>query len=415
MAVTTTAEDVAALERARRAVALVFALNGLTFASWISRVPAARDALDLTPSRLGLLLLCLSGGSVAVLPVSGSVVQRYGTATAVRASGMFVSAGLGVLAGGLALALVPLAALGLLLTGLGVSTWDVAMNVEGADVERRLGRTLMPRLHAGFSIGTVVGALLGAACAAVSLPFPVQLAATAVLAVPLLRLGTARFVPVVAAADDGDDRPGALAAWRERRTLLIGLLVLTFAFAEGTANDWLSLGMVDGYGTSPSVAALTYAVFVSAMTAMRVVGGSLLERYGRAPVLRLTAVLALAGLLLVVLAGDLRLAVLGAALWGLGAALGFPVGMSAASDDPRGAAVRVSVVSSIGYTAFLAGPPLIGFLADGVGVLRALLVVAGALVLAVACAGASAPPAPAQPDLPSPAGRHRDHGRRAGP
>jgi cyanate permease len=109
------------------------------------------------------------------------------------------------------------------------------------------------------------------------------------------------------------------------------------------------------------------------------------------PVLRLTAGLALGGLLLVVSGIGTPVALLGAVLWGAGASLGFPVGMSSAADDPLRAAIRVSVVSSIGYTAFLAGPPLIGFLAEQFGMLRALLVVVGALALALACSGAARP------------------------
>lgn len=408
----TDGQDRRQLEHARRAVAVVFAVNGLAFASWVSRVPAARDALDLSPARLGLLLLCLSGGSVAALPLSGPVVSRIGTSAAVRAAGTLVSLGLGVLAAGLASSSTLVAGAGLLVTGLGVSTWDVAMNVEGADVERALGRTLMPRLHAGFSIGTVAGALVGAGASAAGLSFPVQLLATGVLVLPSLLVATRWFVPHVALADQtGPPGPGARQAWAEPRTLVIGLVVLAFAFTEGTANDWLSLAVVDGYGASQTVGAVSFAVFVAAMTAMRVVGGALLDRYGRPVVLRATGALSLAGLLLVVLSGSLPVALVGAALWGLGAALGFPVGMSAASDDPVGAAVRVSVVSSIGYTAFLAGPPLIGFLADEVGVLDALLVVGAALLVGVLCAGTTAPardraptgrPAAAAPPAPAP-------------
>ena len=165
------------------------------------------------------------------------------------------------------------------------------------------------------------------------------------------------------------DAPARLplrAAWREPRTLLVGLLVLCFAFTEGTANDWLAVALVDGHGTSEAVGALGFACFVVAMTASRTVGGPLLERYGRPVVLRATAAVALVGLLLVVLARPLPLVLAGALLWGAGAALGFPVGMCAAADDPHGAAVRVSVVSSVGYTAFLAGPPLVGLLAEPV-------------------------------------------------
>ncbi len=182
-------------------------------------------------------------------------------------------------------------------------------------------------------------------------------------------------------------------AWRERRTLLIGLLVLAFAFAEGSANDWAALALVDGYGVSESVAAVGFGVFVASMTVARLVGTGLLDRYGRVPVLRATALSAVVGVLLFVFAPTVPLAFVGAVLWGMGAALGFPVGMSAAADEPERAAARVSVVSSIGYTAFLAGPPLIGFLAEATGILRALLVVLGMMVVSVLAVGAARPPA----------------------
>ena len=133
-------------------------------------------------------------------------------------------------------------------------------------------------------------------------------------------------------------------------------MVLGFAFTEGSANDWMAVAMVDGYGTTEAVGAIGFGVFVAAMTVARMFGGAALERFGRVATLRATAVLGLAGLLLVLLGGSAPVAIAGAVLWGFGAALGFPVGMSAAADDPERAAVRVSVVSSIGYTAFLAGP-----------------------------------------------------------
>ena len=380
-------------ERARVAVSLVFVLNGLTFASWVSRLPAVRESLGLSNGQLGLLLLCLSVGSLLGLPTSGPLVARLGAARAVLSGVLVVGVGLLLVAAGLAGARVPVTGAGLLLTGLGIGTWDVAMNVEGADVERRLGRTLMPRFHAGFSLGTVVGAVLGAGAAAAAVDVQVQLVATAVVACAATGLSVRAFLP---AAAPSADRPAALPvsqAWREPRTLLVGVLVLCFAFVEGTANDWLALALVDGHGASDAVGALAFACFVVAMTAVRTVGGSLLTRYGRTAVLRATAGLAVAGLLLVVLSPGLPLVLLGAVLWGAGAALGFPVGMSAAADDPDGAAVRVSVVSSIGYTAFLAGPPLVGLLAEPerLGVLRALLLVLVALLVGALAAGRAAP------------------------
>ena len=382
------------VERARVAVALVFALNGLAFASWLARLPALRQALGLSTGELGLLLLCISVGSVVGLPTSGPLISRFGPARVVIGAASLSAAGLLLVSAGVALATVPVVAVGLVLTGLGIGSWDVGMNVEGAEVERRLGRDIMPRFHAGFSVGTVVGALIGAGAAAVRVPVEAQLAATAVAVWVGVGLCVRAFLPVVHA----EDAPAALPlarAWREPRTLLIGVLVLCFAFTEGTANDWLAVALVDGHGTSEAVGALGFACFVTSMTICRAASTSLLSRYGRPLVLRVTAAIGILGLALVVFGPSLPFVVVGALLWGGGASLGFPVGMSAAADDPHGAAVRVSVVSSIGYTAFLAGPPLIGLLAEPErwGILSALLVTLVALVVGGAVAGQAAPPA----------------------
>ena len=397
-AVATTVGTQQVTERARVAVALVFALNGVAFASWVSRLPAVREALGLSNGQLGLLLLCLSIGSVIGLPTSGPLVSRLGPARAVLCGVGVVAVGLLLVAAGIGSGNVPVTGLGLGLTGLGIGTWDVGMNVEAADVERRLGRTLMPRFHAGFSVGTVAGALLGAAAAASALAVEVQLLLTALLVTGTVAVCLRAFLPVEPAHHDAPAGLRVGQAWREPRTLLIGLLVLCFAFVEGTANDWLALALVEGHGTDDAVGALGFACFVTAMTVARTVGGSVLARYGRTAVLRATAALAVAGLLLVVAGPSLPVVLLGALLWGAGASLGFPVGMSAASDDPQGAAVRVSVVSSIGYTAFLAGPPLVGLLAEPqrLGILRALLVVLVALLVGAAAAGRTAP-VPATP------------------
>jgi fucose permease len=382
--------------RARTAVALAFMVNGLSFASWISRAPAVRDSLGLSSAQLGLLLLCVSAGSIAGLPLSGPVVHRLGPARAVLAGSVVTAVGLAGLGTGLLSTSVALVVPGLVLVGLGIGVWDVAMNVEGADVEQRLGRSLMPRLHAGFSLGTVVGAGMGAGAAAAGIPLATQVLVVAVVAPVAMALATRSFLPVHEHAEDRPHGSGALAAWREPRTLLVGLLVLGFAFTEGSANDWMAVAMVDGYGTSEAVGAVGFGVFVTAMTVARLVGGAVLDRFGRVPTLALTAAIGLAGLLLVLLGGSAAVAMAGALLWGFGAALGFPVGMSAAADDPARAAARVSVVSSIGYTAFLAGPPLIGLLAEHVGILHALFVVVGALALGLAASPAARPLVPTE-------------------
>ncbi|GAA1890098.1 MFS transporter [Asanoa iriomotensis] len=372
--------------RARTAVAFVFGLNGVALASWFARVPVARDALGLSAGQLGALLLALSGGAVLALPVAGMTVHRLGSAKTVAAATTLASAGLALTGIGAGVfGSTTIAAVGLFALGYGSGTCEVAMNVEGAVVERRLARTIMPRFHAAWSLGTVSGALAGAACARVGVPIAVHLSVAAVVMVTGTVLATAAFLPDTAEGDQPRSaRPRVLAAWREPRTLLVGLLVLVMGFTEGTANDWLAVAFVDGHEVGAAAGAAAFGVFVVAMTVGRTVGTAALDAWGRGPVLFGTMLAAAAGALLAVLAGSVTLALCGVALWGLGASLGFPVGMSAAADDEHLAPARVSVVAVIGYTAFLAGPPLVGFLGDHVGVLRALLVVPLVLVPALA-------------------------------
>lgn len=391
-----------ATDRAKVAVAVVFVLNGFAFASWLARVPAIRAGLDLTPGEVGLLLLCLSLGTVVALPASGAVVTRLGPARTVGTAAAVVCLGLLGMAAGLAVASVPAVALGMFVYGVGTSSWDVAMNVEGAEVERTLARTVMPRFHAGFSIGTVVGALLGAAAARVGVGLDVQLLVTVTAVLIAVPLALRWFTPLPEDHRERAGSAGLAAAWREPRTLVVGLVVLAFALAEGIANDWLALALVDGYGTSEAVAAVGFACFVSAMTLGRTFGGTAVDRLGRVAVLRLTGVLVVAGVAVVVWSPGLPGALVGAVLWGLGASLGFPLGMSAAADDEHRAPARVAVVSSIGYAAFLGGPPLLGMLADSLGVRQALVVACAAGLLGALLAPATRrrTPAPQVQRLP---------------
>jgi fucose permease len=272
------------------------------------------------------------------------------------------------------------------------------MNLQGTVVEHELGRAIMPRFHAGFSLGAVAGAALGALAAAAGVPAPWHIITAVTVALAAALWLTGYYLPdgeMTATGDhgagEGGQRARALAAWTEPRTLLIGMMVLAAALTEGSANDWLALSVVDGFSTSDAIGAAAFGIFVAAMTAMRFAGTRLLDRFGRVPVLRMCAGLALVGLVVFALSPSLPLAVVAIVLWGFGAALGFPVGMSAASDDPARSAARVSVVSTIGYLAFLAGPPVLGMLADHVGYRMALLTIAGPLVLSLLLSSVAAP------------------------
>lgn len=378
------------LRSSRHAVALSFALNGLLFATLVSRLPDVRSELDLSNSALGLLLISASAGSVAALPLAGRVIERLGPAATVRGGGIGVVVGLLVTALGATLLGLPLlAALGLLGYGVGTSLWDVAMNVEGAEVERRLGRTILPRFHAAWSVGSIAGSGVGVLMAALHVPVVLHDALVAAIGLVLVLRSAGRFLPAAQAQAEHGPR---VAVWREPRTLLVGLMVLCYAAVEGTANDWLSLAVIDGYDTPHWVGVTGFSVFVVSMTLGRLTGPVLLDRVGRAPVLWGCSLAAAVGVLVAVYGGSLATMFVGIVIWGLGASLGFPVGMSAAADDPVRAASRVSAVATIGYGAFLAGPPLLGVLGDAVGTLDALVVVAVLMVPASLTVFAARPP-----------------------
>jgi fucose permease len=372
----------------RNATFVIFGLCGLSMASWIARVPAVRDVLNASTLEMGMLIFGLAAGSIVGLLASGRIVARFGAAHTIAWGLVVGPAGL-AFAGIFATVSPNFGAVfaGLAVFGGAFSITDVSMNVSGAANERVLGRNIMPLFHAFFSFGTMVGAGLGAIAEELHLPIAVHIAIIAGVAVvgALLSVRFLQSEHLVAerdgaaeAAADAAGSPGSTrhtSMWLDPRTLLIGLVVLGMAFAEGSANDWLALAMVDGHGVANAMGAVILGVFVTAMTVGRVLGVFVLDRFGRVPVLRASALLAAVGLLIVIFVPNAWVATFGVVLWGLGSALGFPVGMSAAADDPKTAAARVSAVATIGYCAFLIGPPLIGFLGEHVGLLNALLVV----------------------------------------
>ncbi|MBQ6642918.1 MAG: MFS transporter, partial [Saccharopolyspora sp.] len=167
--------------------------------------------------------------------------------------------------------------------------------------------------------------------------------------------------------------------------------VLGMALAEGAANDWLPLLMVDAHGFDPAGGSLLFAAFAAAMTAGRFAGGRLLRRFSRAVVVRSSAVCAGTGLAVVIGTPFPSLAVVGVVLWGLGTSLGFPLALSAAGDGDGDTTARVGAVATAGYRAFLVGPPLLGLLGDHFGLRYAMLVVLALIGCAAATAAAVRP------------------------
>lgn len=380
----------------RNGVFVVFAMCGIGLASWMARTPAIKDALAASTAQMGIIIFGLAIGSILGLAASSRLVDRF-SARRVMVGCMIIMptgltiAGLGVTFG----ALFWLVFSALALVGIGMGMCDVAMNLSGAANERALGRTIMPVFHAFFSFGTMIGAGFGALAEVAHLSLAAH---SAIIGLVMLVAGVLGALATHTEhgfhsdASDPESQKEPLsrfAVWREPRTLLIGVIVLGMAFAEGSANDWLSLASVEGHGVDKPTGAVVFGIFVTAMTAGRLLGPKVLDRFGRVPVLRASAVLAALGLLVFIFVPVLWVAILGAVLWGLGSALGFPMGMSAAADDPRRASARVGAVAMIGYVAFLVGPPAIGFLGEHFGLLRALLLVFVLIAFAGIASGAA--------------------------
>ncbi|MGN7799954.1 MFS transporter [Leifsonia sp. 22587] len=393
----------------RNAVFVIFILSGLAMATWVARIPGVRDDLGLgkDPSAVGLLILGMSVGAIAGLSVSSPLLVRFGPHKGMVGGLVIVAIGtLSIGFGSTTFHSVPLVAIGLILLGFGNGMVDVMMNVEATAVEREIGKTLLPLMHACFSLGTVFGAGIGALAAWLLVPVAWHLLGIAVVIV-VVAVVAIRFIPREAELGDdaeqteripfGERFRTSLAVWADWRLILIGVVMLGMAFGEGSANDWISLAVVDGHGQTNSVGAVVFGFFVAAMTVGRVVGGPIVDRIGRVAAIRITAGMGAVGLVLFIVGGPMWVVVIGTVLWGFGVSLGFPLGMSAAADGAANPAARVSAVAIIGYCAFLAGPPLIGFLGQHFGLLNALFLVLALLVAAFLAAPAvrpvSAPPA----------------------
>ncbi len=357
------------VRRSALAVALTFALNGGLVATWISRLPAMRDNVDADPSELGVALLCLAAGSIAAMSTSHLLVGRWGSPAVCRVAIVWTCATVPLLpaaSGAVSLGLT------MAIVGLGAGVWDVTQNVQGHRIEQLSGRAYMPRFHAAWSGGTLLGAGLGAlsASAHVSLGWHFGTASTVAV---LACLATSRaFVDDEQRVAGPRTRGPGLNHW----LLLIGILALCSTLGEGAASDWLAIFLVDQRQHSQAVGAAGFAVYALAMLVGRTVGTGVVERLGRVAAVRGAGVLTAAGVMMTLTVPADPATFAGIVLWGLGLALIFPAAMSAAAERGNSAAGGIAAVATLGYTGFLVGPPTIGFLAASLSLGRALWVVA---------------------------------------
>ncbi len=388
------------MTRWRAAVFLLFLFNGVGTGTWASRTPAIADGLGIGIIHMGGLVTALPVGSIVAILVSSHVLHALHVRATMRLA-LLVSS-LGLASVGVAVGVVhsyPLAFAAFVVYGFGNSLANVSLNVEAAEIDRAGNRTLLPLFHATWSIGTFAGAGLGALASLGSLALPVHFA----LAAALLVVGSVFFVSLFPAVEPDAPRhaPTTFAertrVWVEPRTLLLGVMVLGAAFTEGTATNWIALSMVEERGFSASAAAVYFTVFTASMTVGRLVGGGVVDRFGRVATLRTCFALAGVGVLVVVFFASPAAIVVGVVLWGLGSSLGYPLGVSAAADDPVNSAARVSAVAAVASIAFLSGPSIIGILGEHVGLLGAFLLVVVLLIVALSVSRAARRPALSPP------------------
>ena len=372
-----------------RGVIVLFAMLGLTNASLLARLPEVREAVHTTTAGIGFILLGFAIGSLGGLAVAGRIIEKVGVKPIIAWG--FVGAALSVVAQSVSIAVGSSVALFVSFVVLGVvgSATDVAINVSGAALEQSLGRTVMPMLHAGFSVGTFVGVGIGTWGTTVNFSLVIQLVVLA-SATSAVAVVAARVIPAtVESSHTTKDTMGApVSLWKTPVVLALGAGIFAITLAEGASNDWLVLALVDDYGESRTNGAIAYAVLMVAMIITRVVGGKISDRLGRGLTLQLFAAIGAVGIAMVILGGSLPVAYLGAALWGAGVALGFPLFLSAAGEGEN-AARRVSFVASSGYMAFLVGPPVLGVIAQSIGLLTMFWILVVFTLAAAAFAGAA--------------------------
>jgi len=385
--------------RAALATAAVFALNGSVIAAWISRLPATRDRLEADPRTIGLTLLMLGLGSLAMMPFVGRIAHRWSSGPVVIVAS--VVAGVALTCAAVTPNVVG-TGMALFVLGAAYGSWDVAMNIQGSFVDRRAGRDYMPRYHACWSVGGIIGAAFGALAAKAGIALGVHFAVAAVIAVTgsiaiVLReyLDDREPDEVVEVAEDEAQVAVRKARLLTRRIVLIGVITLCGTLLEGSAADWVTLFLTDERGQSQSAAALGFTVFAMAMATSRFSGTPVIARLGRGRAIRIAGVLAGVGVAAALSLHGMPGILVGIACWGVGTALVFPAAMSAGGEQPGRAADAIAAVSTIGYGGFLIGPPLIGLLAQQVGIGTALWILPALAVGIVILAPVVAPPKPA--------------------
>lgn len=363
--------------QARWAVASTFLLHGILIGAWVPHIPLAKERLDVGPGVFGLALLAFAGGAVCAMPVAGALINRFGSAKLTMITGLlFCLTFLGpILAPSLATFIVA----GFFM-GMTIGSMDVSMNAHGIAVEKALKRPTMSMLHAGFSIGGTIGAFLGAAL----LDAYGELAQALIIAVlcVAIQVVAARFY---LEADVDKGLSGSHFAWPTKATIGLGLLCFLALMVEGSILDWAAIMMRQKFEIDAGFAALGFGFYQAGMAAARLTGDWIRMRVGAVRMVFWSAVLAAGGTALALSAPTPYLAIAAFVFAGLGLGNIAPVLFAGGGRlEPDAPGRGIAAVTTLGYSGFLLGPPLIGFAAQLTDVNTALFItVIAALIIAI--------------------------------
>ncbi|MEG2768383.1 MFS transporter [Comamonas sp.] len=376
------------LQRRKLALYVFFFIPGLALASWVTRTPDIRDAICATIAQMGVVLSGLSVGSMSGVLLSGRIIKKRGTRFTMLLGLTLVCLSMLTMAWGVVIGSQPVLALGLGFFGFGTGMAEIAINMDAAVVEHESGEHVMHVLHGCFSLGTLIGALLGLGANAWHVPVALHLGCIFVVT-SLLLWRFCWHIPSGCGMQTATDQAAQVinvkqrSVWLDPRVQMIGFVVFAMALTEGSAYDWLPILLVDEHGFSAALGSMIFVVFAAMMTLGRFGGSFLLKRFGRLVVVRMSIVLAAIGVACISLGNGQLLAGMAVMCWGLGAALVFPVALSAAAEGGAQMNERVKAVATIGYVALLVGPPALGFVGHAFGLRGAMLVVLSFVVIAI--------------------------------
>lgn len=350
------------MKNSRLAVNLIFALNGFTYANWVSRIPRFQEWYDLSHGGIGLALLCLSIGAIISMPLTGWLIVRAGSRR-LTAIGAIIFCLIHPL-----LAWMPNAyfLMGIfVLMGIFTGGLDVAMNAQAVVIEDKIGRPIMSFFHALFSGGMMLGAACGALFVRLGFDLTGHLLAVGLITLPVALWSVRHLAP---------DGRTEVATGHSRKTrlqpalIVLGLIAFCCMLGEGAMADWSTSYLEKVAGATRYWAPAGLAAFSGAMMLGRLFGDRLRLRFGDGRLLRMEAIIAIAGLALALGWTAPWAGVLGFLLVGLGLSTIVPIAYSTAGRLPGiPPGLGISMVSIIGYTGFLIGPPVIGFLGDWIG------------------------------------------------